>query len=279
MRTERRVLNRSELMYMLQSLNFLGVDESSCSHCTTYCVFPHTSINHSRMGEADTSNMVVPTPSSSLLYTILLVFLDCQLLTDLCLPPCPQYCLADLTRCCQNHVPQQRHGHFTSIKSCATIQDVCCRIVRNKAAEKAKHVHHQQQQQQQQQQVAGAGAAGPGAGAAPSSVSVIAHAPAAPHHADPHRAASAGGYSINGILGIPQPPDPAASVAKRKRDDQHAESRWPKNALGSGHLSEKRASDDLQSSNDRELAGRQQPLSPICLITVVQSCHSPGPKS
>ncbi|KAJ9576243.1 hypothetical protein L9F63_006905, partial [Diploptera punctata] len=105
-------------------------------------------------------------------------------------------------------------------------------IVRNKAAEKAKHVHHQQQQQQsggsaggnsqhqqQQQQQTG-------------SVSVITHAPASsvpapPHHPgghhDPQRP---GAYSINGILGIPQPqqPDPNGnSITKRKRDEHHAD--------------------------------------------------------
>jgi paired box protein 2 len=102
---------------------------------------------------------------------------------------------------------------------------MCCRIVRNKAAEKAKHVHHQQQQQsgggttQQQQQQAG-------------SVSVITHAPASSvqaqqhnpggHH-DPQRP---GAYSINGILGIPQQQQQQAdpngnSITKRKRDDHH----------------------------------------------------------
>nr|CAD7568118.1 unnamed protein product [Timema californicum] len=92
-------------------------------------------------------------------------------------------------------------------------------IVRNKAAEKAKHVHHQQQQQQQQS------GAQHGQGAT-SSVSVIAHAPAAhhaapQHHGDPQRAT--GAYSINGILGIPQQPDPNGNIPKRKRDDHHAE--------------------------------------------------------
>ncbi|XP_033611053.1 paired box protein Pax-2-B isoform X3 [Cryptotermes secundus] len=102
------------------------------------------------------------------------------------------------------------------------------RIVRNKAAEKAKHVHHQQQQQsaggtgQQQQQQTG-------------SVSVITHAPASSvqaqqhhpggHH-DPQRP---GAYSINGILGIPQQQqqqqaDPNGnSITKRKREDHHTD--------------------------------------------------------
>ncbi|XP_069697925.1 paired box protein Pax-2a isoform X3 [Periplaneta americana] len=105
------------------------------------------------------------------------------------------------------------------------------RIVRNKAAEKAKHVHHQQQQQQtagstggnsQHQQQQQQQQAGP--------VSVITHAPASsvqpPHHHDPQRP---GAYSINGILGIPQQQqqqqaDPNGnSITKRKRDDHHAD--------------------------------------------------------
>ncbi|KPI95227.1 Paired box protein Pax-2 [Papilio xuthus] len=76
------------------------------------------------------------------------------------------------------------------------------RIVRNKAAEKAKHAHNQQQQQQQQQEQEISSAQG-------SVVSVITHAgnapgttavlsPAAEH------VANTGSYSINGILGIEQ---------------------------------------------------------------------------
>ncbi|XP_067008920.2 paired box protein Pax-2a [Anabrus simplex] len=95
------------------------------------------------------------------------------------------------------------------------------RIVRNKAAEKAKHVHQHQQQQQQQ---SGGGTGGGGGGTGAGSVSVITHAPASSvaHH-DPQRP---GAYSINGILGIPQgqQPDPNGnSISKRKRDDQHAD--------------------------------------------------------
>ncbi|XP_021940451.1 paired box protein Pax-2a, partial [Zootermopsis nevadensis] len=100
------------------------------------------------------------------------------------------------------------------------------RIVRNKAAEKAKHVHHQQQQQQQS-------AAGVTQQQQTGSVSVITHAPASsvqapPHHSgghhDPQRP---GAYSINGILGIPQQqqqPDPNGnSITKRKREDHHTD--------------------------------------------------------
>ncbi|XP_053597765.1 paired box protein Pax-8 isoform X2 [Microplitis demolitor] len=80
------------------------------------------------------------------------------------------------------------------------------RIVRNKAAEKAKHAHQQQQAQQQGQ---------PGSGG---SVSVIAHAPAT---AGGHPAATApNAYSISGILGIPaHHQDPNGNSIKRKRTD------------------------------------------------------------
>ncbi|XP_011062934.1 PREDICTED: paired box protein Pax-5 isoform X8 [Acromyrmex echinatior] len=83
------------------------------------------------------------------------------------------------------------------------------RIVRNKAAEKAKHAHQQQQAQQQQGQQQGQ----PGSGG---SVSVIAHAPAT---AAGHPAATApNAYSISGILGIPaHHQDPNGNSIKRKR--------------------------------------------------------------
>ncbi|KAK2577419.1 hypothetical protein KPH14_003527 [Odynerus spinipes] len=85
------------------------------------------------------------------------------------------------------------------------------RIVRNKAAEKAKHAHQQQQAQQQQGQQQGQ----PGSGG---SVSVIAHAPATPTG---HPAAAApNAYSISGILGIPaHHQDPNGNSIKRKRTD------------------------------------------------------------
>ncbi|XP_050445465.1 paired box protein Pax-5-like isoform X8 [Cataglyphis hispanica] len=84
------------------------------------------------------------------------------------------------------------------------------RIVRNKAAEKAKHAHQQQQAQQQQQ---GQQQGQPGSGG---SVSVIAHAPAT---AAGHPAATApNAYSISGILGIPaHHQDPNGNSIKRKR--------------------------------------------------------------
>ncbi|XP_066974061.1 paired box protein Pax-5-like isoform X5 [Macrobrachium rosenbergii] len=72
------------------------------------------------------------------------------------------------------------------------------RIVRNKAAEKAKH--------------AMPGTLSPVSQA----TSVIAHAPPAPHETALQRA---GSYSINGILGIPPHTDPNGNINKRKRDD------------------------------------------------------------
>lgn len=91
------------------------------------------------------------------------------------------------------------------------LDSIVRRIVRNKAAEKAKHAHQQQQAQQQQGQQQGQ----PGSGG---SVSVIAHAPAT---AAGHPAATApNAYSISGILGIPtHHQDPNGNSIKRKRTD------------------------------------------------------------
>ncbi|KAK3870771.1 hypothetical protein Pcinc_024029 [Petrolisthes cinctipes] len=72
------------------------------------------------------------------------------------------------------------------------------RIVRNKAAEKAKHGLP--------------GTLSPVSAA----TSVISHAPAVPHDTPLQRP---GSYSINGILGIPQHTDPNGNINKRKRDD------------------------------------------------------------
>lgn len=80
------------------------------------------------------------------------------------------------------------------------------RIVRNKAAEKAKH-HHVS---------SNGGSPQPQSQSSPTSV--IAHAPATAHESSAAAAAAAlqrPSYSINGILGIP-----SAEAAKRKRDDQ-----------------------------------------------------------
>ncbi|XP_060520114.1 paired box protein Pax-5 isoform X2 [Cylas formicarius] len=80
------------------------------------------------------------------------------------------------------------------------------RIVRNKAAEKAKHAH----------QVATSG--GSSVASTGGSVSVIAHAPAT-QMTEPR----SGGYSINGILGLQH--DPNGNSIKRKRIDDHDENR------------------------------------------------------
>lgn len=80
----------------------------------------------------------------------------------------------------------------------------CCRIVRNKAAEKAKHAH----------QVATSNAT---ASATGGPVSVIAHAPAT-QIPEPR----SGAYSINGILGLQH--DPNGNSIKRKRIDDHGKS-------------------------------------------------------
>ncbi|CAB3384623.1 Hypothetical predicted protein [Cloeon dipterum] len=84
------------------------------------------------------------------------------------------------------------------------------RIVRNKAAEKAKHVHQQQQQQGQNNS----------GSAPPQTISVITHAPpviaSSPH--DTTTLQRTGSYSINGILGIAQA-DQHLTPTKRKREE------------------------------------------------------------
>jgi hypothetical protein len=83
--------------------------------------------------------------------------------------------------------------------------------VRNKAAEKAKHVHQQQQQQQGQTN---------SGSAPPQTISVITHAPpvitSSPH--DTTTLQRTGSYSINGILGIAQA-DQHLTPTKRKREE------------------------------------------------------------
>ncbi|KAK8768754.1 hypothetical protein V5799_014781, partial [Amblyomma americanum] len=85
------------------------------------------------------------------------------------------------------------------------VSKILGRIVRNKAAEKAKHHHVSSNGGSPQPQS--------------SPTSVIAHAPASAHESSVSAAAAAAlqrpSYSINGILGIP-----SAEAAKRKRDDQ-----------------------------------------------------------
>ncbi|GAB0091156.1 uncharacterized protein DMENIID0001_059660 [Sergentomyia squamirostris] len=109
------------------------------------------------------------------------------------------------------------------------------RIVRNKAAEKAKHVHHQQtnqQQQQQQQTTPSGGNATSGAAITPTNVSVITHATSAiiPPQTTANMTSNGqqdrtAGYSINGILGIQHTTDPNGNSIKRKRTDDHDENR------------------------------------------------------
>ncbi|CAH1975543.1 unnamed protein product [Acanthoscelides obtectus] len=84
------------------------------------------------------------------------------------------------------------------------------RIVRNKAAEKAKHAHH----------IAVSAAAAASSTSTQSSVSVIAHAPPTQLTAGETRS---GAYSINGILGLQH--DPNGNNIKRKRIDDHDENR------------------------------------------------------
>lgn len=124
------------------------------------------------------------------------------------------------------------------------------RIVRNKAAEKAKHVHNQQQAAQQQannnntttannnnssntnsSSSPNSNPATTPAGSTPVSVSVITHTPPAlGHTAHPalpdHQRTTT--YSINGILGIPHASphaDPNGNSIKRRRHDDHDENR------------------------------------------------------
>ncbi|KAK9752922.1 Paired box domain [Popillia japonica] len=82
------------------------------------------------------------------------------------------------------------------------------RIVRNKAAEKAKHAH----------QIATSGGGSATGTAAGGPVSVIAHAPAT-QLSEPR----SGAYSINGILGLQH--DPNGNSIKRKRIEDHDENR------------------------------------------------------
>lgn len=124
-----------------------------------------------------------------------------------------------------------------------------CRIVRNKAAEKAKHVHHQQQNQTCPPQNSNGGPAGnsvvnvnnvnSGSSANNNSgitgnVSVIIHSgniqqqqqQAQQHSTQTQLTTGSGsgeqrstGYSINGILGIQHTTDPNGNSIKRKRID------------------------------------------------------------
>ncbi|CAH2060499.1 unnamed protein product, partial [Iphiclides podalirius] len=96
------------------------------------------------------------------------------------------------------------------------------KIVRNKAAEKAKHAHNQQQQQQQEQEITSAQG---------SVVSVITHAGNAPgttavlSPTTEQHVTNTGSYSINGILGIEQVEglhNGTPTGLKRKRHEDQA---------------------------------------------------------
>ncbi|CRL07980.1 CLUMA_CG021219, isoform A [Clunio marinus] len=93
------------------------------------------------------------------------------------------------------------------------------RIVRNKAAEKAKHVHHQQQSQN----------SGTPPGHLPQSPQMTATDPqdsnggnSGPNSLNGTEGRISSGYSINGILGIQHSNDPNVNNMKRKRVDDHA---------------------------------------------------------
>lgn len=114
-------------------------------------------------------------------------------------------------------IPTSRKSRVSTTKTSieftliVAIRFPCCRIVRNKAAEKAKHVHQQQQQQQGQTN---------SGSAPPQTISVITHAPpvitSSPH--DTTTLQRTGSYSINGILGIAQS-DQHLTPSKRKREE------------------------------------------------------------
>lgn len=150
-------------------------------------------------------------------------------------------------------VPFMKFGNFT-FEFGIRVPSAKCRIVRNKAAEKAKHVHHQQQNQTCPPQNSSGGPAGnsvvnvnnvnSGSPANNSSgitgnVSVIIHSGAvsiqqqqqqqqqqAQHSTQTQLTTGSGsgeqrstGYSINGILGIQHTTDPNGNSIKRKRID------------------------------------------------------------
>lgn len=127
-----------------------------------------------------------------------------------------------------------------SCKKFNKFQFFSCRIVRNKAAEKAKHVHHQQQSQNS--------GTPPGersrhanryckinarfSGLLPHSPQMTTTDPqdsngghSGPNSLNGTEGRISSGYSINGILGIQHSNDPNGNSMKRKRVDDHGESR------------------------------------------------------
>ncbi|XP_059609818.1 paired box protein Pax-2-A [Phlebotomus argentipes] len=91
------------------------------------------------------------------------------------------------------------------------------RIVRNKAAEKAKHVH----QTAQQSSTATTSSATTNVSVITHSTSAVIQTPMASNGQQDRVA----GYSINGILGIQHSTDPNGNSIKRKRMDDHDENR------------------------------------------------------
>lgn len=106
------------------------------------------------------------------------------------------------------------------------------RIVRNKAAEKAKHVHHQQQAAaaaNNQTNIGGSTGGSNGGNSGPNGpVSVIAHAGSGGTTQLTDQ--RTGSYSINGILGIHHHSDPNGNSIKRKRIDEHG--KWKNFQIG-----------------------------------------------
>jgi paired box protein 2 len=118
---------------------------------------------------------------------------------------------------------------------------LCCRIVRNKAAEKAKHVHHQQQSQNSGTPPGTTRSVFPQypspnddfspPGLLPQSPQMTTTDPqdsnggnSGPNSLNGTEGRISSGYSINGILGIQHSnQDPNVNSMKRKRVDDHGE--------------------------------------------------------
>ncbi|GAB6028453.1 hypothetical protein CHUAL_002614 [Chamberlinius hualienensis] len=89
------------------------------------------------------------------------------------------------------------------------------RIVRNKAAEKAKHIHSHQQSYS---------TSPTGGSNVSNTTSVITHAPPSHDGSNPSLHNNKPSYSINGILGIPNvAADPNGNISKRKRQDDNSD--------------------------------------------------------
>jgi hypothetical protein len=130
--------------------------------------------------------------------------------------------------------------HHDNVTNVVTFSLVC-RIVRNKAAEKAKHVHHQQQSQNSGTPPGDLKALEPPRGAIdtvrlpfagllPQSPQMTTTDPqdsnggnSGPNSLNGTEGRISSGYSINGILGIQHSNDPNVNTMKRKRVDDHGE--------------------------------------------------------